>query len=264
MLRWARPHCEPFRRLMCHPRLAPFLAELCGEGFRLDHAPLCFIQAKKGAEGFDLHGGAVAASGGWLKDLAYDYRHGTMLCRLLAMSLQLTETCEGDGGFVILPGSHKSNLPVPPAVQRLDSPEYHRLLHQPVMRAGDVLLFSEACTHGALPWQSDTPRRVALYRFAPATSAYGRAYLDVAGDGRFLEELTEAQRAVLLPPFHPRLDRPSLACPGEEADGTGHVGGKRARDDDENDGREPEVLVKFPRSDVKKAFDQQVFGTRYF
>lgn len=42
--------------------------------------------------------------------------------------------------------------------------------------AGDVLLFTEAATHGTLPWKAQHQRRVVIYRFAPATMAYGRAY----------------------------------------------------------------------------------------
>lgn len=32
MLGWEKPHCEPFRELLCHPSLAPVLTDLLGVG----------------------------------------------------------------------------------------------------------------------------------------------------------------------------------------------------------------------------------------
>lgn len=48
-----------------------------------------------------------------------------MYNRLLAVSVAMTETKEGDGGFCIIRGSHKSNMPCPPSIQRY---EQHREL----------------------------------------------------------------------------------------------------------------------------------------
>merc|ERR1712182_34663 len=105
-------------------------------------------------------------------------------------------------------------------------------------RAGDVLFFSEATVHGALPWNADHERRVLLYRFAPATLAYGRSYTPQWPEA-MLEGLTTLQRAVLEPPYAVRLDRPIIR-PGSDAPAA--------------DGRPAK----------KKRFDQAVFGTDYF
>lgn len=108
---------------------------------------------------------------------------------------------------------------------------------QPVLNKGDVVMFTEAATHGTLPWNSDHERRTVIYRFSPSGSAYGRSYLDggVKGMAADLEGLTEAEAAVLQPPFHGRLDRQTLADDGQ---------------------LEP---LK-PREDFKKEFDKKVFG----
>merc|ERR1711908_197217 len=121
---------------------------------------------------------------------------------LLAMSVQLTTSPAGTGGFCIIPGSHKANLPCPPSVQSLR--QHSHILHQPKLEAGDVLLFSEATTHGALPWTGDDERRIALYRFSPPTMAYGRGYCG-GWPPEMLLELSEGQRAVLQPPYANRL-----------------------------------------------------------
>jgi hypothetical protein len=58
MLAWDRPWCEPFRALMVHSRLKPYLAEVLGGAYRLDHGPL-LIAMNKGEGGHLLHGGGV-------------------------------------------------------------------------------------------------------------------------------------------------------------------------------------------------------------
>ena len=84
-------------------------------------------------------------------------------------------------------------------------------VYQPATKAGDVLIFSEAATHGSLPWtRADKQRRIPLFRFSPGNVAYGRNYMAV-GQATWPEKmyngLTEAQAAVLQPPFAGRMDR---------------------------------------------------------
>ena len=61
MLGWASPHGDVFRRLLCHRNIAPYLIDLCGEGYRLDHHPLVIVQDKD-SEGFALHGGPISGT----------------------------------------------------------------------------------------------------------------------------------------------------------------------------------------------------------
>lgn len=228
------------RNMLAHPRLQTYYNELCGTGYRLDHSPF-ILQQKPGADGFIMHGGAYDEQGRFDYELSYSCHNGRIRCNLLAASLQLTDSKEGEGGFVILPGSHKANFASPAAVRE------HRVAKerciQPAARAGDVILFTEAATHGTLAWKGTVTRRLALYRFAPATVAYGRAYLARGEDmwpPEFCEGLTEAQRAVMQPPFNARLDRHAPAEDGSA------------------------VTVPVPRAGFKKDFDRSVFGTTYF
>jgi len=241
----AGEHGGPFRQMLCHPRLLPYYDALCGRGYRLDHSPFV-LQQRSGAEGFVLHGGAVDDAGRPDWELAYGCRNGTMRCNLLAASLQLVDTAPGDGGFVLLRGSHKANFACPQAVKELKAGAEHGAT--PAMRAGDVLLFAEAATHGTLPWRRPDTRRVALYRFAPAAASYGRGYLREGGEvgsaaawpAAYRDGLTPAQAAVMEPPYHTRLDRPAPADDGVT------------------------TVVPEPRAGFKKDFDHSVFGTTYF
>jgi len=233
-LEWERPHSSVFRSILAHQRLLPYLHELCGEGYRLDHSPLLFKQ-RKGSEGFSLHGGPLDESGAWNPNLQYFYNHGRMYNTLLAVSVALSDTNPGDGGFCIVKGSHKANFPMPAdMVHGLKHTEH---VYQPSVSAGDVVIFTESTFHGTLPWASEAERRVALYRFAPATIAYGRAYYPQWPE-KMYAEITPEQRAVLEPPYSARLDRPILKVEG---------------------GTSVQKRVGF-----KKDFDEEVFGTKYF
>ena len=74
---------------------------------------------------------------------------------------------------------------------------------------GDVVIFTEAATHGTLPSQADHQRRSFLLRFSPGNLAYAKGYLPDWPEN-ILSKLTAEQRAVFEPPYHKRLDRPTL------------------------------------------------------
>ena len=120
-------------------------------------------------------------------------------------------------------------------------------LHQPTLEPGDVVLFSEATVHGALPWTAKTQRQLLLSRFAPATVGYGRAYLSSDNDpqyaafgisSRLHANLTASQRAVLAAPYALRVERATIAADGAVDIAT--------------------------RNPAKKRHDRCVFGTEYF
>ena len=78
-----------------------------------------------------------------------------------------------------LAGSHKSNVPVPPDVMKML--KQTESVRNPEIEKGDVLLFTEACTHGTIPWTGegrDGKRRAVLYRLA---GEYGVRSIVLAG-----------------------------------------------------------------------------------
>ena len=121
-------------------------------------------------------------------------------------------------------------------------PQFKEYMHTPELKKGDVVFFSEATVHGALPWRASHERRLALYRFAPFNFAYGRGYLD-QWDGA-LALCTPRERAVLESPYATRLERPLATAEGDR-DGVS----------------EPPVKK---RAAAKKVHDEQVFGTTFF
>lgn len=242
ILNWGE-ESRVFRSILDHPKLLPFYDEFIGVGYRMDHQPFCIIQ-NKGSEGFSLHGGTIDyLSGEYNPQLAYTCIQGKIHNHLLAVSVPLTDHNQGDGGLIVVPGSHKSNFAVPEdMINGIDS----EFLHQPVVKAGDVILFSEGTVHGAKPWTAHHQRRTALFRFSPATTAYGRSYYPT-WPAAMTEGMTETQLAVMEPPYANRLDRPVVALTASEGGKVNHV-----------------EVVTSGRSQTKKDFDLKVFGTPYF
>ena len=201
MLTWSKPWCQPFRDLLAHPGIVPYLNELLREGFRLDH--LYGIIMRKGTEGHVLHGG------GTTDDLThfYQFHNGKMRCGLTVVSWILTDCGPGDGGFACIPGSHKSNYPTPRGVALLD--RNIGVVRQVEAKAGSAVIFTEALTHGTMPWTAEHQRRSILFKYAPGPLTYSRVHVP-EGVESVLDEFTPQQRAVLEPPY--RTQRPTLAA----------------------------------------------------
>eukprot|EP01048_Picozoa_sp_COSAG05_P022426 COSAG05_NODE_4480_length_1495_cov_1.361032_1_plen_343_part_01 len=104
MLTWPKPHCDPFRKLLVQPKVKPYLEEICGKGFRMDHMPHVSI-AHPGADGHNLHGGAAQryGQGGFLE--GYQYLNGQMYAGMVVCEFVLADEGPGDGGLAVVPGS---------------------------------------------------------------------------------------------------------------------------------------------------------------
>lgn len=213
MLGWDEPWRNVFRLMLSHPRIVPCLNQIVGPGFRMDHSP-GLITMRKGAEGCTLHG---SSGPHFDPNQYYVYRDGQMHNGLTVVAWQLSDVEEGDGGLCLIPGSHKANFACPPPIKL-----WHRrqeIVRAITCRAGDVVIFTEAVTHGTLPWRSDRERRSLLYRYSPANLAYATGYLP--WPEQMLEGMTAEQRAILEPPYHRRLNRPVLDDAGRLRETTG-------------------------------------------
>jgi hypothetical protein len=180
----------PYRALIDHPKVVPYLIELIGPKFRLDH-DYC-LSMTKGGRDQDLHGGTTIHN----PDHWYTCRDGVIRCGLTVVTFFLTHADAGDGVFCCIPGSHKSNFitDLPEDVRR-----YRRIPHyvvQPVVEAGDAVIFTEALVHGTIPWTADHERLALLYKYAPGHSAWMSDYYDAGS----YEDLTEQQKRILAPP----------------------------------------------------------------
>jgi ectoine hydroxylase-related dioxygenase (phytanoyl-CoA dioxygenase family) len=200
------PWCDPFRDLLAHPKLLPYLNTLLGPGWRMDHAPALFV-ADQGAAGLAVHGATGRSPA---QSAAYAYANGKMQCGLVAVEFCLTPHDEGEGGFAVIAGSHKANFPVPPGIKRWE--EDREIVRNPACDEGDALFFTEATLHGTLPWRPAHQRRALLYRYSPGYLHIGGGYSTTTLPA-WADELTDAQRAVLEPPHV--YSRPAIQDDGE-------------------------------------------------
>lgn len=200
ILNWPKPWCQPFRDLLSHPRALRYMLELIGDGFRYGNAN--GISMTAGAEGFLFHGGGSPRS-----SYFYNFQDGRMWNGLMAVCYQLSDVNPGEGGYACIPGSHRANYPCPEDVRRLEAhPEWFK--HLP-LKAGSALVFTEALTHGTLPWKGSHERRTLLYRYGTGHMVYGSGPgVHPGGYESFKDELTPLQRALMEPPYASR--RPSL------------------------------------------------------
>jgi hypothetical protein len=179
-----------YRNLIDNSRITPYLEAILGPKFRLDHDYADIIRSGKGPIGTRLHGGGAPFD----PSQFYTCHNQTIRCGLTVVAYNLKDVNPGDGGFGCVPGSHKSNFPFPDEWRELED-------FQPFMRAvtgpaGTAVIFTEALTHGTLPWRSAGERRTLFYKYSPHPVSWSASYYDADQ----YDDLSEAQRAILEPP----------------------------------------------------------------
>ncbi len=199
------PHSwgKPFLDLLGHPRMAGYLQEILGPRFRYDHGQAMFM--RRGSGSLELHGGGTP----WDPVGFYRVADGAIHCGLTVVAYALCDVGPDDGGFVVVPGSHKSGFPRPESFLHPENcgPLLRRISH----RAGSAIIFTEALTHGTLPWTAEHERRALLYRYTPGHMAFvGRYRQDGAEQPDWAyprpsdaadADLTPSVRRLLEPPY---------------------------------------------------------------
>ncbi|MCC7494051.1 MAG: phytanoyl-CoA dioxygenase family protein [Fimbriimonadaceae bacterium] len=179
-----------FRALLDNPPVVPYLEALLGDRFRLDHDYLDVIRRGLGPIGATLHGGATPF------DPAQYYRFadGRSYNGLCVVAYNLRDVPPGDGGFGCVPGSHKSNYPYPAEWRDLEQAQ--PFVERVTGPAGTAVLFTEALTHGTLPWTGADERRTLFMKYSPHPLSWSARYYDATR----WPDLSERQRAILEPP----------------------------------------------------------------
>jgi hypothetical protein len=176
--------------LIDQPTILPILLEMLGPKLRLDHVYGMAMSAKgaKGGEGLHHHAG-MFHHGCFYATHADKMHNG-----LLVVSYAMADVPKGAGGFCCIPGSHKSIYPTPGNVYSVD----HPLVVQPPLRAGDVLIFTEALTHGTMAWtESRWERRAVLLKYCPLYAAWAQHPINAD----IIPGLTERQKLILAHPY---------------------------------------------------------------
>lgn len=195
LLKWGQPYVD----VLDNPTLMPYLEELLGKNFRLDHdyADLIRPSAKAGEPvagpiGNTLHGGATPFDAAQY----FHYHNGRMHNGLTVVAYNLCDIGESDGGFGCVPGSHKSNYSYPKEWRDLNQSQMQPFVRKVGGPAGTAIIFTEALTHGTLPWYGRGERRTLFFKYSPFPLSWSARYYN-ADD---YTGLSEAQIALLEAP----------------------------------------------------------------
>lgn len=212
MLGWEGDLREPFRDVLIHPQLVWYLNQIVGPGFRLDREPTILCD-----ETCDTS--ALLAGGDEPRDpaLAYYHQNGRRFCEGVRVIWALSDVEAGDGGFVMLPCSHKSNVETPADI--LTGVDDADALFQPELKAGDLLIVGLTVVQGMRAWQGEGPQRLLSYEYV------GRGAMRSAGPGDaskkmpvpdWMTEMSPEQRASLYRPgYGDTTPPPTLKTDGE-------------------------------------------------
>jgi hypothetical protein len=151
--------------LLTHPAAIATAVELCGPTMRLDHA--YGIQMQPGTSGLGLHGGGTPHD----PSQYYRWQDGHMFNGLVGVMWGLSESRPGDGGFCCIPGSHRSNLDLPDEIT-MEAGLASGVVIEVPLPPGSMLVFTEALTHGTIPWKGRVDRRTVVYKYSPGFMAW--------------------------------------------------------------------------------------------
>ena len=122
------------------------------------------------------------------------------MCGQINILIALTDIAEGDGGTMLIPGSHKSNFRHPHyadySMGESKSVDGIEAAIEISMRAGDALLFVDGLSHGSAKRVNEGIRRIVVYRYGPS---WGNFRLGYQPSPELLERLTPERRQIVWP-----------------------------------------------------------------
>src|SRR5262245_12311052 len=164
---------EIFRNLLVHPTLVMYLNQICGPGFRLDDGPT-LIRLDDDHLDHPLRGSNEPRE----PSRAYYYQNQRRICQAVRAIWALDDIESRDGGFVLVPCSHKSNVEPPQDLMGKDDMD---VVFQPALEGGDLLLCAESTLQGIRSWKTSSRKRLLSYHYA------ARAAVRSTGSGRMTE-----------------------------------------------------------------------------
>jgi hypothetical protein len=161
---------EPFERLIDHSSWSEHLQRYIG----IDRPVLedSGVIVRGQGQASKLHSGAHKRR----INTQFRYHNGEFRCGQINVIVALNEVGPGDGGTMIVSGSHKSNL-IHPAFASSEATPGGSLDHvegseEVLMGPGDALLFVDCAAHGSGKRVNPGVRRAVLYRYGPKWQTY--------------------------------------------------------------------------------------------
>ena len=195
---------KPFEKLIDHPSWINHMLEFVGGEGTFDHlhGPLFidenFANIRGPGEAIGIHSGNPEG----IKRNNYRYQNGKFHCSQVNILIALNDIGSGDGGTVIIPGSHKSNIQHPEyktnkmKKNTVSSAEKMTGAVEVFLNAGDALLFVDSLCHGSAKRINEGERRIVVYRYGPSWGFFRHPYRP---SKKLLHRLTDFQRKIVMP-----------------------------------------------------------------
>lgn len=193
---------ESYEKLIDHPSWFEHVKLFIGgEGtFDYHHGPVfideCFANFRGPGEAIGLHSGGFPP----IHRNQFRYRGGRFMCGQINVLIALTDIGPGDGGTMLIPGSHKSNFKHPHYdKQRMGE---NRSVDGTIgaievfMKAGDALVFVDGISHGSAKRVNEGTRRIVVYRYGPSWGNFRHGYQP---SPELLGRLTPQRRRIVQP-----------------------------------------------------------------
>jgi hypothetical protein len=201
-----------FERLIDHPSWIEKVKHFVGGENTFDdhHGPLFidenFLNFREPGEAIGLHSGGYPP----IMRNSFRYHGGRFMCSQINILLALTDIEPGDGGTMVIPGSHKSNFQHPQTKDHAMKPagasvEGTEGAIEIFMRAGDALLFVDGLAHGSAKRINEGTRRVVVYRYGPSWGNFRHGYKPSPA---LIKRLTPERRRIVDPQLPSPPDAP--------------------------------------------------------
>ena len=202
---------KPFEKLIDHPSWIHHMLEFVGGKGTFDHnhGPLFidenFANVRGPGEAIGIHSGNPEG----IQRNHYRYQDGKFHCSQVNILLALTDIGEGDGGTVVIPSSHKSNIQHPEyktnvmKKNKITSAETMTASKEIYLKAGDGLVFVDSLCHGSSKRVNKGERRIVVYRYGPSWGFFRHPYRP---SKKLLKNLNTFQRQIVMP--HEKILKP--------------------------------------------------------
>ncbi len=193
---------EPFERMIDHASWIDHVKHFVGSSGTFDshHGPVFidenFVSLREPGEAIGIHSGGFPGT----QRGQFRYLNGRFMCGQVNVLMALTDIGPGDGGTMLIPGSHKSNFKLPTYDEaRMGPGRSVDAVDEAIeiyMEAGDVLVFVDSTCHGSAKRVNPGTRRICVYRYGPSWGNFRHGYQP---SDELLERLTPEQRTIVQP-----------------------------------------------------------------
>ncbi len=193
---------EPFEEVIDHPSWYEHAKHFIGgqQTFDSHHGPLfideCLANFREPGEAIGIHSGGHHA----VKRNQYRVRNGQFMCGQVNVLVALTDIGPGDGGTMLIPGSHKQNFRHPHegdhSMRKGASVDGIAGATEVYLKKGDAALFVDTLAHGSGKRVNEGTRRVVVYRYGPSWGNFRHGY---EASPELLARLTPERRRVVQP-----------------------------------------------------------------